>query len=158
MTNPSDLVDNIVAALRAIPGAVSELGSDASRIAGYEDLFPGSLTISESINNMPNPSILVVYNGTATADYKKGSVWEHKFSLILKTKNAYTDLVAAIINGVPTGGIYGGTLKFRLITLHSSCDPINELSADRRQLFLSEYSSIDYWEVSFVLYERGLAA
>jgi len=157
MINPNSGTDAIVAALQSITTVVSELGNDSARIVGYEDAFPGVLTITEAINNLPNPSVLVVYNGTGIGDYKKGEVWAHRYSLILKTKNVYADLITAIINGVPVGALYHG-LPFRRSTLLSSCDPIEDITSDRRQLFLSEYSSIDYWEMSFTLVERGLAA
>ena len=157
MLNPSTLVDSIVAKLQSIPEVVTELGELATNIQSYESEYPSSLTITEAVHNQPNPSIIVVWNGSGPGESKRGDAWVHRLSLLCKTQNKYADLFTVISNGIPGASTDDG-LNFRRTSIHTSCDPISTLTADRRQLFVNDYSAIDYLEISFTLIERGIGA
>lgn len=154
MISPATLASAIVSKLQAIPELLSLLRDDESLISSYEDDYPGSVTFIEIVLKQPNPSVVVLWNGTSTGNYKRGEAWTHRFSLLCKTQNAYAALWMAIADGTPSSSLDDGQ-PFRRTSVHSSCDIIGGLSCDRRQLFISEFSSIDYFEISFTLAERG---
>lgn len=154
MRNSGDLITAIVTKLKAITGVITEMGGDNSRIFAYEDEFPTSLNLQKAIYEMPDPAIMVIWNGTGPTGARY-EVWAHRFSLALKAANKFSALCAAISNGVPTGG---DGLNFRRTTIHSDCDPIGAMNFDRRFLVVTETSTLDYFEASFSLMERGIAA
>ena len=154
MTDLAILAAAIVAKLQAIPGVVTELSGDAGRVFAYEDEYPTSLNLQRAIYEMPDPAVMVVWNGTGPTG-QRYEVWAHRFSLMLKAANKFTALCAAISNGIPAGG---DGLNFRRTTIDTSCDPIGSMNFDRRFLLVTEQSTLDYFEATFTLMERGISA
>jgi len=150
--DPALISAAIVSKLQAISTVVSEV-EVASNISAYEDDFPGSVSLFSAIAELSNPRILVVWNGSGPGQLARMEVWKHRFSLILKSRNKYTTLWAAIANGIPTGG---DGLNFRKTTIHANCLPMDTPTCDRRTLLLTEQTTIDYFEVQFGLTERRL--
>ena len=67
MIDTSVLVDNLVATLRDIPDLVEEMGGDPERIYAYHDQYPKKVSLTHAIHQMPAPSIMAVWQGTARA-------------------------------------------------------------------------------------------
>ena len=68
MVDPSVLVDNLVAMLRDIQDLVLEMDGDPDRIYAYHDQYPKQSSLTHAIHQMPAPSIMAVWQGTARPD------------------------------------------------------------------------------------------
>lgn len=158
MINPATLSEAIADRLRSIPELVAELGGDASRIQSYETDFPRSITSIELIRSLPSLSVTVVWDGTDPTTASRMAVWSHRFLVIIKSQeNNYADIVTIIANGTPTDSSADG-LRFIRTPIHPNCDPIGPFSSQRKQLFIDDRASMDFFELSFSLAERGREA
>ena len=77
MIDTSVLVDNLVATLRDIPDLVEEMGGDPERIYAYHDQYPKKVSLTHAIHQMPAPSIMAVWQGTAPGSFGGFDVWKH---------------------------------------------------------------------------------
>ncbi len=111
MINPAELVDNLVALLRDIPDLVTEMGGDSERIFAYHDQYPKRASLAHAIHQMPAPSIMAVWQGTAPGSFGGMDVWKHQVTLYLRAREtfegdpptAYYRLYELIKKGVPLG-------------------------------------------------------
>ena len=155
MINPAELVDALVAKLRAIPELVLEMEGDPQRIYAYHDLYPKRVSLPLAIYEMPVPSILVAWQGTAPGTFGAGEAWKHNLSLYLRAREtldcdpptAYYRLFDLIVNGVPASG----ALKMLYSTIHERCHPMDLPSIQRA----SDEQGTDYFEVTMSFTEMG---
>jgi hypothetical protein len=65
MLNPGEIVEALVAKLRAIPELVTEMEGDATRICAYHDAYPRKVSLLSAVYEAPHPSILVAWQRTS---------------------------------------------------------------------------------------------
>jgi hypothetical protein len=146
MINPAELVDALVAKLRAIPGLVAEMDGDPERIRAYHDLYPKRTSLALAIYEMAVPSILIAWQGTAPGSFGAGGVWKHNLALYLRAADYYR-LFDLIVNGVPAGS----ALKMLYTTVHPVCHPMDLPSIGRA----TDEQGTDYFEVTVSFTEMG---
>jgi hypothetical protein len=155
MINPAELVDALVAKLRAIPELVAEMEGDPQRIYAYHDLYPKRVSLPLAIHQMPAPAVMVAWQGTLPGAFGGMEAWRHQISLYLRAREtlegdgptAYYRLFDLIVNGVPVGS----TLKMLYTTVHPRCQPMDTPSISRQ----SDAEGLDYFEVSTGFLEIG---
>ena len=155
MINPAELVDSLVTLLREIPDLVAEMGGDEQRIYAYHDQYPKRSSLADAIHQMPAPSIMVAWQGTAPGTFAGNDVWKHQMSLFLRAREtfdgepptAYYRLFRLITKGVPaTAGV-----PMINATVHPSCYPMDVPSIQRA----TDAEGLDYFEVSMSFTEAG---
>jgi hypothetical protein len=146
MINPAELVDALVAKLRAIPELVAEMHGDPERIRAYHDLYPKRVSLALAIYEAPVPSILVAWQGTTPGRFGAGEAWKHNLSLYLRAADYYR-MLDLIVNGVPAGG----ALKMLYSTIHERCHPMDLPSIQRA----TDEQGADYFEVTLSFTEMG---
>jgi hypothetical protein len=155
MINPAELVDALVAKLRAVPELVAEMEGDPQRIYAYHDLYPKRTSLPLAIYEMPVPSILVAWQGTTPSSFGAGEAWKHNLSLYLRAREtlegdpptAYYRLFDLIVNGVPATS----ALKMLYTTVHERCHPMDLPSIQRA----TDEQGTDYFEVTVSFTEMG---
>ena len=155
MIDPSELVDNLVALLRDIPDLVTEMDGDPERIYAYHDQYPKKVSLAFAIHQMPTPSIMVAWQGTAPGSFGGNDVWKHHVSLYLRAREtfdgdpptAYYRLFRLITKGVP---VSAGVSMINA-TVHSSCYPMDVPSIQRA----TDAEGLDYFEVAMSFTEMG---
>ncbi len=155
MINPAELVDNLVAMLRAIPDLVAEMDGDAERIYAYHDHYPKKASLAQAIHNMPAPAVMAVWQGTAPGTLGSVDVWKHQVTLYLRSREAddsappaaYYRLFRLITKGVPAGS----EVPMLNATVHPSCYPM-DLPQIQRQ---TDAEGLDYFEVPITFTEIG---
>ena len=155
MISPKILVDAIVTKLGEIPDLVTDVGG-ATNIFAYHDTFPEKSNLAEAIYGQKQPSVMVVWRRTRPG--RRMSAWIHDVSLILKAKaetvadpDGYYAMVDHIINGVPSSG----TIPLISTEIHASVDLMEVPTIDRKVLLVSADTSIDYFEITTGLPEKG---
>ena len=111
MINPSDIVNQLVAALQAIPQLVAQLGGSASNIYPYKDSPPQESSLSRAIYEMTSPSVMVAWMGSNPSGQEGLGLFSHAVSLYVRADDATTapgtptfaNVITAIVNGTPTG-------------------------------------------------------
>jgi hypothetical protein len=155
MINPAELVDNLVALLRAIPELVSEMGGDEQRILAYHDQYPKRASLAVAIHDMPAPGIMAAWQGTQPGAFGSADVWKHQVSIFLRAREtsdgapptAYYRLFRLITKGVPaTAGV-----PMINATVHPSCYPMDVPSIQRA----TDAEGLDYFEVAMSFVEAG---
>jgi len=155
MINPAELVDNLVAMLRAIPDLVAEMDGDPERIYAYHDQYPKRSSLAQAIHNMPAPAVMAVWQGTAPGTLGSVDVWKHQVTLYLRAREtfdgdppaAYYRLFRLITKGVPEGS----EVPMLNATVHPSCYPM-DLPQIQRQ---TDAEGLDYFEVPITFTEIG---
>ncbi len=154
MINPAELVDNLVAMLRAIPELVAEIDGDPERIYAYHDHYPKKVSLAHAIHAMPAPAIMAVWQGTAPGAFGGVDVWKHSVTLYLRAREtvagdppAYYRLFRLITKGVPAGA----EVPMLNATVHPSCYPM-DLPLIQRQ---TDAEGLDYFEVPITFTEIG---
>jgi hypothetical protein len=155
MINPAELVDNLVALLRAVPELVAEMEGDPERVDAYHDQYPKKASLAQAIHNMPAPSVMAVWQGTAPGTFGNVDVWKHQVTLYLRSREtdesdppaAYYRLFRLITKGVPEGS----EVPMLNATVHPSCYPM-DLPLIQRQ---TDAEGLDYFEVPITFTEIG---
>jgi hypothetical protein len=155
MINPAELVDNLVALLRAIPDLVAKMDGDPERIYAYHDNYPKRSSLAQAIHNMPAPAVMAVWQGTAPGSFGNVDVWKHQVTLYLRAREtdesdppaAYYRLFRLITKGVPEGS----DVPMLNATVHPSCYPM-DLPQIQRQ---TDAEGLDYFEVVISFTEIG---
>ena len=153
MIDPSEIVNSLIAMLRDIPGLVAELGGDPAKIYAYHDSFPKSISLAHAIHNMPAPSIMAAWQGTAPGSFATVDVWKHQITLFLRAKpesapgTAYYRLFRLIVKGVPTAT----GQEMLNATVHPSCNAMDLPQISRQ----TDAEALDYFEVPLSFTEMG---
>jgi len=155
MINPAELVDNLVALLRAIPDLVAEMEGDPERIFAYHDQYPKKASLAQAIHIMPAPAVMAVWQGTAPGTFGSMDVWKHQVTLYLRAREAsesdppaaYYRLFRLITKGVPEGS----EVPMLNATVHPSCYPMDLPSIQRQ----TDAEGLDYFEVPITFTEIG---
>jgi len=155
MINPAELVDNLVALLRAIPDLVAEMEGDPERIYAYHDHYPKKASLAQAIHTMPAPAVMAVWQGTAPGNFGSVDVWKHQVTLYLRAREteendppaAYYRLFRLITKGVPARS----EVPMLNATVHPSCYPM-DLPLIQRQ---TDAEGLDYFEVIISFTEIG---
>ena len=155
MIDTSELVNNLVALLRVIPALVAEIGDDASRIYAYHDQYPKRSSLALAIHQMPAPSIMAAWQGTAPGSFGGNDVWKHQVTLYLRSREtfdgdpptAYYRLFRLITKGVPESA----GMPMLNVTVHPSCYPMDVPSIQRA----TDAEGLDYFEVQMSFVEAG---
>jgi hypothetical protein len=155
MINPAELVEALVAKLRAIPELVAEMDGDAGRIYAYHDSYPKRVSLPAAIYEMPVPAIMVAWQGTVPGTFGANEAWKHNLSLYLRARevfegdppSAYYRLFSLIVNGVPASS----ALKLLYTTVHDRCHPMDTPSIQRT----TDEQGTDYFEVNISFTEIG---
>ena len=155
MIDPSVLIDSLVALLRDIPELVMEVGGDPERIYAYHDQYPKKSSLALAIHQMPAPSIMAAWQGTAPGSFGGMDVWKHHVVLYLRAREtfegdpptAYYLLFRLITKGVPASA----GVPMMNATVHSSCYPMDVPSIQRA----TDAEELDYFEVPLSFTEMG---
>ena len=158
MIDPSELVDDLVAALRDIADLVTEIGSDSNRIFAYHDQYPNRVSLAHAVHQMPVPGIMAVWQGTQPGSFGGVDVWKHQVTLFVRVgasavkdgvdvPTTYYSLFRLITKGVPTES---GQPMLNT-TVHSSCYPM-DLPMIQRQ---TDSEGLDYFEIPIQFTEIG---
>jgi len=155
MIDPSTLIDSLVALLRDIPDLVMEVGGDPERIYAYHDQYPKKSSLALAIHQMPAPSIMAAWQGTAPGSFGGMDVWKHHVVLYLRAREtfegdpptAYYRLFRLITKGVPASA----DVPMLNATVHSSCYPMDLPSIQRA----TDAEGLDYFEVPLSFTEMG---
>ena len=100
MVKPSDLVAALVAKLKLIPGLVTLMGSDATNIAAYSDIYPQNVNLPRAILKMKSPSTLVAYRRLR----EEGPIVHHLTIFVRPAVGgSLCDLFQIFVDSVPTG-------------------------------------------------------
>ncbi|MBI4905115.1 MAG: hypothetical protein HY820_15885 [Acidobacteria bacterium] len=155
MIDPAELVENLVALLRGIPELVAEMGGDEQRIFAYHDQYPKRSSLANAIHQMPTPSVMAVWQGTAPGSFGTAEVWKHQVTLYLRAREtfdgepptAYYRLFRLVTKGVPASA----DVPMLNATVHASCHPM-DLPLIQRQ---TDAEGLDYFEVPITFTEIG---
>jgi hypothetical protein len=158
MIDPSELVDNLVAALRDIPDLVAEMGSDADRIYAYHDQYPQRVSLAHAIHQMPVPGLMAVWQGTQPGSFSGVDVWKHQLTLFVRVgasavkegvavPTTYYSLFRLIVKGTPSTG----DQPILNTAIHDSCYPM-DLPMIQRQ---TDSEGLDYFEIPIQFTEIG---
>jgi hypothetical protein len=157
MTNSSDLLDNIVTSLQAIPALVTLLGASTA-IDQYRTAWPNDADVRLAIWRMKPPGIRAHYRGTRAGRFGNIPSRVHYFSLFVRAGAGPQDALSIwdlVINGVPTSG---GGLPWRYVPIHDNCDMVDAPEMQPRTLVVTsggEETVLDYHEITFGLTEKG---
>lgn len=144
MVEPSTILDAVVDLLADIPGVLTLMDSDSSNIYSYTPAFPGAASLETALSDMQVPSILVAYEGGQTGT--DTIAWTHTLSIFAMPNGEVLSLLAAIVDGIPTGQSY----KFQDLEILSTLDCAHELSILPPQ-------ARDFGEVTFDLWSIRLS-
>lgn len=155
MIDTSELVNNLVSLLRDIPDLVLEMGGDPDRIYAYHDQYPKKASLAFAVHQMPAPSIMTAWQGTAPGSFGGSDVWKHQVSLFLRAREtfdgdpptAYYRLFRLIAKGVPESA----GVPMINVTVHPSCYPMDVPSIQRA----TDAEGLDYFEVNMSFTEIG---
>ena len=155
MIDPSTLIDSLVTLLRDIPDLVMEVAGDPERIYAYHDQYPKKSSLALAIHQMPAPSIMAAWQGTAPGSFGGMDVWKHHVVLYLRAREtfegdpptAYYRLFRLITKGVPASA----GVPMMNATVHSSCYPMDVPSIQRA----TDAEGLDYFELSMSFTEAG---
>lgn len=155
MIDTSDLVNNLVSLLRDIPDLVMEMGGDPGRIYAYHDQYPKKASLAFAIHQMPAPSIMAAWQGTAPGNFGGSDVWKHQVSIFLRVREtfegdpptAYYRLFRLITKGAPESA----DAPMINVTVHPSCYPMDVPSIQRS----TDAEGLDYFEVNMSFTEIG---
>lgn len=155
MTDPSLIVDSLVAMLRAIPELVAEMNGDASRIYAYHDQYPKHASLAYAIHQMPAPSVMIAWTGTQPGSLGGNEVWKHQFTLFLRVREtfdgnaptSYYRLFRLITKGVPAAT--GQPMQYA--TVVPSCFPMDTPSIERQ----TDAEGLDFFQVTMSFTEIG---
>jgi hypothetical protein len=155
MIDPAELVNNLVALLRDIPDLVMEVDGDPERIYAYHDQYPKRSSLALAIHQMPAPSIMAAWQGTAPGTFGGSDVWKHQVTLYLRAREtfdgdpptAYYRLFRLITKGAPASL----NVPMLNVTVHPSCYPM-DLPLIQRQ---TDAEGLDYFEVPMTFTEMG---
>jgi hypothetical protein len=155
MIDTSVLVDNLVVVLRDIPDLVEEMGGDPERIYAYHDQYPKKVSLTHAIHQMPAPSLMAVWQGTAPGSFGGFDVWKHSVTLYVRARETfdgdpptpYNRIFRLVTKGVPT---QSGQAMLNT-EVHPSCHPM-DLPLIQRQ---TDAEGLDYFEVPMTFTEIG---
>ena len=155
MIDPSVLIDSLVTLLRDIPDLVMEVAGDPERIYAYHDQYPKKSSLALAIHQMPAPSIMAAWQGTAPGSFGGMDVWKHHVALYLRAREtfdgdpptAYYRLYRLITKGEPASA----GVPMLNATVHSSCYPMDVPSIQRA----TDAEGLDYFEVPLSFTEMG---
>ena len=131
------------------------MGGDPERIYAYHDSVPEEVSLAHAIHQMPAPSIMAVWQGTAPGTFGGMDVWKHQVTLFLRAREtfdgdpptAYYRLFRLITKGVPTAA----GVPMLNATVHPSCYPMDLPSIQRQ----TDAEGLDYFEVPISFTEMG---
>ena len=155
MIDPSVLIDSLVTLLRDIPELVLEVAGNPERVYAYHDQYPKKSSLALALHQMPAPSIMAAWQGTAPGSFGGMDVWKHHVVLYLRAREtfegdpptAYYRLFRLITKGVPASA----GVPMLNATVHSSCYPMDLPSIQRA----TDAEGLDYFEVPLSFTEMG---
>ncbi len=153
MIDPSTLITSFITLLRDIPDLVTEMADDPARIYAYHDAYPVRVSLAQAIHQMPAPSIMAAWMGTAPGTLGGVDVWKHSVTLYLRAGESggspapYYRMFRLITKGVPSSA----GLEMLNAPVHPSCYPM-DLPTIQRQ---TDAEGVDYFEVPITFTEIG---
>ena len=156
MINPGILVEALVARLRAIPELVAEMNGEPRRIRAYHYRYPREASLARALYELDSPALLVVWRGTEPGRFGRDAVWQHRFSLFLRSREIFDQeaataayqIVELLIDGIPEGGDGQRMLD---TVIDPSCYPMDV----PRVVAASDVEGVDVFEVELRLTEIG---
>lgn len=154
MIDTSQLVNNVVATLRDIPELVVEMGGDPERISAYHDQYPKRSSLAHAIHQMPSPSVMAAWMGTAPGGFGGIDAWKHQIVLYLRAGESagdspapYCRLFRLLTKGVPASA----ETPVLNALIHPNCYPMDLPSIQRQ----TDAEGLDYFEVALSFTEAG---
>lgn len=144
MVEPSTILYAAASLLADIPEVLALMGAEPTNIYSYTPAFPDSASLEVALSEMQVPSMLLAYEGGQTGT--DTIAWTHTISIFLMPNGEVLELVAAILNGIPSGQPY----KFQDLEILSTLDCAHELSILPPQ-------ARDFGEVTFDLWSIRLS-
>ena len=121
-------------------------------IITYIDVNPDKNSVVKARYQMPDGSLLLVYNGVtlATAAGISMLAWQHTVAIYLRAQKSYSDLdlLEALVDGVP---VPGDGLRWRYCPVMTGVLPTQIPVANR----MTDEEGIDYWMVNTTTQETG---
>jgi hypothetical protein len=152
MTEPQELIDAIIAKLRAVPDLVTDMGENSSAIYAYgETGSPPARGIDDAIKQMHAPSMLLTLQNI-TVDTR----WRWHFALYLRAEAATEDYgeittYSTIFHHFVEGVSGEDEVRFFDTSIHDNFDPMENVSLERAVAD----DGLEYWYVRFDLSEIG---
>jgi len=154
MLSAGDILEALIAKLRAIPDLLVEMDGDAARIYPYHDAYPTHVSLRSAVYEAPHPSIVVAWQRTSPGQFGRNEVWKHDFILYLRAREApegpdsgYYRLFMLMVNGVPDGE----SLRLLNAEIHPSCYPMDVPTCGR----VTDEQGVDHFVVNLSLREIG---
>jgi hypothetical protein len=149
MVDPEDLVDELVALLRAVPALVTAMGEDATRIYGYDDEYPQTTNLPRAIHKMASPSVMVVYAGFGIGSMGRGQPINHAVTICVRPgpDASIFDIGKLLVDGTPTGQ----AVAMIYLTVDTALDPMEVEGRYNRQV---DAEGVEYWELNISFNEK----
>jgi hypothetical protein len=154
MLSAGEILEALVAKLRAIPDLLVEMDGDAARIYPYHDAYPTHVSLRSAVYEAPHPSILVAWQRTGPGTFGQHVCWQHDFVLYLRAREAppgptsgYYKLAESIVNGVPMGE----SVRLLNADIHTSCYPMDVPRIER----VTDEEGVDHFVANLSLREIG---
>lgn len=154
MHNPQAILAELVVLFRAIPALVTALGGSADVITAFADSYPSNHSLTQAVQKLPHPSLLVAYAGTPMPS--GGAPWQHNYSAYIGLPEEAAGPYAiwhALVNGSPT--TRAGDLPFWYENILAGAFCLNPPGLQRRSLFIGDDHLFDYWEIQIAVREAG---
>src|SRR4030095_2918298 len=126
-------------------------------ITAYDQSFPVQNDYSLAIWQMLPPMLLVDWTGSGSAAKGSMEVWMHNFKIYMRSDAQKGPQYArnAMCLSISNGHVNGDGPSFRKCSLHESVYAMEIPPIERRTIFITQDSRLDYDEVLINVTEKG---
>jgi hypothetical protein len=121
MIKGSLIVDTLAATLQTIPALVTAMNNDPTRIVGYH-FIPGlSRSLTEAVQQMLTPSILINYEAIMGGNFNGYMIWKHHVDIYYRGGNQAGQMIPTNAEDIAylmmNQPVNAGTLNVRQIEI-----------------------------------------